>query len=57
MCVCVCANLKVVKGVGHLCVQGKRIDVIRARQVVLETMALETDTFGVQQCAVCVCNK
>ena len=35
------ANLKVVKGSGICNVQGKRIDVIRARQVVLETMALE----------------
>ena len=43
------ANLKVVKGSGICNVQGKRIDVIRARQVVLETMALEKDTFGMQQ--------
>jgi len=43
------ANLKVVKGSGICNVQGKRIDVIRARQVVLETMALETDTFGMQR--------
>jgi far upstream element-binding protein len=43
------ANLKVVKGSGICNVNGKRIDVIRARQVVLETMALETDTFGMQK--------
>ena len=43
------ATLKVVKGSGFCSVQGKRIDVIRARKVVLETMALDTDTFGMQK--------